>query len=902
VPLPTVPSGSTAAPTSIAPVIIPPLFSHPTVDFPIIKHIPKSARPSCCTHLTSVLNDICRAPNEIPNWSKLLDFGRAVLRKPARGGKRHNLTSLIKKRTDEPTTPASTPSPYPNPKLKSDPSSSLAAAVSAKLEDGNIKAALRIICSDDRPAPSSDENFVKLLDKHPAATPRNLPLPDSRSFPALQVEESDVLKAIKSFPAGSSGGPDGVRPQHILELVNCQESGASFLSATTAFINLLLDGKCHPDVAQILFGGSLIALEKKSGGIRPIAIGYTWRRIAAKCANSFACAQTLPLLSPLQLGVAVSGGCEAAIHATRRFVENMPAGHVVAKLDFSNAFNSLHRDAMLESVCRLVPEIYRFCSLSYDKPSLLKFGSHSILSQVGAQQGDPLGPLLFCLTIHPLLTSLSCEMTIGYLDDISLGGTEASVESAVEKIRSQGSSLGLSLNVSKCELISHSGSSNASGLKDFIHILPKEATLLGAPLSNSDAMDKMLASRCEDLERAISRLKLLSAHDSLTLLRFSFSAPKIMHTLRSSPCANHPSLVQFDALLRSGTNLITNSNLSDIQWIQASLPVSAGGLGIRRVTALAPSAFLASAACTHDLQALILSGSNTPADTSLIAAQITWSSAHNQPFPTLPAALKQAAWDKPSVTADAARVLADATNPIDKARIFACSAPHSGDWLHALPISNCGLRLDDEAIRIAVGLRLGTNLCQSHACPCGAQVDARGIHGLSCRKSAGRLARHHHINDLIYRALVRAGVPSTKEPSGLLRSDGKRPDGLTLIPWQCGKSLTWDVTVADTLAASHLPSTSLAAAGAAELAASKKETKYASLSQSHIFVPIACETLGPFSRAATTFLKELGRRLSSVSGDPRETSFFFQRISIAIQRFNCVCFKGSFIQSPDPEG
>ena len=43
-----------------------------------------------------------------------------------------------------------------------------------------------------------------------------------------------------------------------------------------------------------------------------------------------------------------------------------------------------------------------------------------------------------------------------------------------------------------------------------------------------------------------------------------------------------------------------------------------------------------------------------------------------------------------------------------------------------------------------------------------------------------------------------------KEPSGLFRSDGKRPDGLTLIPWQRRLSLTWDVTVATTLADSYI--------------------------------------------------------------------------------------------------
>ena len=163
------------------------------------------------------------------------------------------------------------------------------------------------------------------------------------------------------------------------------------------------------------------------------------------------------------------------------------------------------------------------------------------------------------------------------------------------------------------------------------------------------------------------------------------------------------------------------------------------------------------------------------------------------------------------------------SNAIDRARLLAVSAPRSSDWLHALPISTCGLHLDDEAIRVAVGFRLGARICEPHSCPCGAQVDSRGIHSLSCRRSAGRASRHHNHNDIIWRALTKANIPSTKEPIGLFRSDGKRPDGLTLIPWRGGKCVTWDVTVSDTLASSYLHATSTSAGGDAELAATRKE-------------------------------------------------------------------------------
>ena len=137
--------------------------------------------------------------------------------------------------------------------------------------------------------------------------------------------------------------------------------------------------------------------------------------------------------------------------------------------------------------------------------------------------------------------------------------------------------------------------------------------------------------------------------------------------------------------------------------------------------------------------------------------------------------------------------------------------------------------MKDDAIRVAVSLRSSANLCEPHQCTSGYMVNTRGNHGLSCKRNARRTLRHNYLNDLIYHALLQAGLLSTYKPAGLLRTDGKWPDGLTNVPWQAGKSALWDVTVADTLADSYLASTSLTAAAAAELAATRKEAKHIEL-------------------------------------------------------------------------
>jgi len=51
-----------------------------------------------------------------------------------------------------------------------------------------------------------------------------------------------------------------------------------------------------------------------------------------------------------------------------------------------------------------------------------------------------------------------------------------------------------------------------------------------------------------------------------------------------------------------------------------------------------------------------------------------------------------------------------------------------------------------------------------------------------------------------------------------------------------------------------------------------KEAKYRQLANSHIFVPVAIETAGTWNNQAVELVQELGRRMTAVTEDTRETT------------------------------
>ena len=223
--------------------------------------------------------------------------------------------------------------------------------------------------------------------------------------------------------------------------------------------------------------------------------------------------------------------------------------------------------------------------------------------------------------------------------------------------------------------------------------------VLGSSVGDLFSISTLIEGKILVLKRMGERLKHLPSHDALLLLRHSLAIPKLLYSLRSAPCFLSPCLKTYDVELRRIMGSITNISLdAGSSWIQASLPVREGCLGIQSAVQLAPSAFLVSAAGSSDLAHEILpphfQASPLPHWDVAISE---WSSGHDHLPPTGNDSFLQRAWDAPRVSAVADSLLNSAPDAISRVRLLATSTKESGAWLHALPISSLGLQMDDNA-------------------------------------------------------------------------------------------------------------------------------------------------------------------------------------------------------------
>ena len=293
-----------------------------------LKRVPRLSRVSAARKLASAVEQVV-SRNDLQSWVRLLSFPKKCLCTPARGGKRWNLTTIINKQViqESPITAIPDQALHHAKSSKAKPSKNhmdyLASRVSSKLEEGDYRGAVRLACSEDVIADPSEETLHILRSKHPPSPPDSaIPVLDSTSPLTFAIDTQLIMRVISSFPKGSSSGSDGLLPQHLKDLTSpsAGDGGTSLLSALVGLTTLILEGRTSNPICPLFFGANSTTLKKKCGGIRPIAVGCTLRRLATKCDSLHALEKIPQLLAPHQLGFGISRGVEAAVHATRVYL------------------------------------------------------------------------------------------------------------------------------------------------------------------------------------------------------------------------------------------------------------------------------------------------------------------------------------------------------------------------------------------------------------------------------------------------------------------------------------------------------------------------------------------------------------------------------------------------------
>ena len=206
-------------------------------------------------------------------------------------------------------------------------------------------------------------------------------------------------------------------------------------------------------VRPYFFGARLIAISKgENKGVRPIAIGTILRKVISSAIAINVKSRLPSFFGPCQCGVGMPGGAENVVHGVRMLLEDNP-GSVVVSLDLSNAFNTVSRSAFVGLVEEHFPELASWIWRCYGaKQFLLLKGQEPLLSAAGVQQGDPLGPFLFCLAVHPVLKKLTrVVVPLAYMDDIYLVSDNVErLKEAVLALKDDLEKLNLKVNFNKC--------------------------------------------------------------------------------------------------------------------------------------------------------------------------------------------------------------------------------------------------------------------------------------------------------------------------------------------------------------------------------------------------------------------------------------------------------------------
>ena len=271
------------------------------------------------------------------------------------------------------------------------------------------------------------------------------------------------------------------------------------------------------------------------------------------------------------------------------------------KLDMKNSLNTVRRDRIHEISERKAPSLLRLASLVYSSVNDFVFGDNLVQSVTGIQQGDPLDPVLFALTVDDIARSVKSPVNIRYLDDATIGGPVSCVHIDLSHVIPAPSAIGLEECLSKLEII-NINSSNFNNDVSLIRYVLQDVSVtelvglsfLGSQI-NPTGCRRKLDKAVEQLDLISTRLAKIDARPALFLLRICFSMPRLLFTVRCSPCYQHADkLAAFDNNLKMTASTMCNVLFDDKGWHQTTLRIRHGGIELRATSDVALPAFASS--------------------------------------------------------------------------------------------------------------------------------------------------------------------------------------------------------------------------------------------------------------------------------------------------------------------
>ena len=501
-----------------------------------------------------------------------------------------------------------------------------------------------------------------------------------------------------------------------------------------------------------------------------------------------------------------------------------------------------------------------------------------------------------------------------FLDDGTFGGSLTHLAAAVGYLKRRAPELGLQLNTTK-SVLWHPDSAYARAaalppaLEDLTLSNESGLTLLGGSVGEVQYTHQEVKKRFDKIRDVISRLEILQDPQvAYQFLRYCTGAPKASYIMRTTD----PSLVgdlylQFDQAQCDALGRIVGASLTtdSAHWVQASLPLDLGGLGIRSVSAHSQAAYVVSCLQTDRLVGQLLGPLGCRRDYRPAVGVLRELCSSNLIKP-LPQNLSGVPQRMVSECIDLARLegVVARSEPRHQAVIRSAALPHTGDFLNAVPCPALGLRMEGRAFTYACKYRLGLPVYQTDKPACSACVrepsDRMGDHAIAaCVATGDRIRRHDLLRDRIFDTASAAVLAPRKEVRGLCEDRPERRPGDIVVQRWTGSPAQYESTAFDIMVTSPLHNGMLSVTPAEPRRALEEACKYKpekynpqanppTLAADVHLVPLVVTTFGAWDEDAASHLRKFAVLHAQNKGLEHGTTIkhFFQRLSVTLQKMN----------------